>query len=107
VTEQVAVVEPEALAARDERDLRILEVAEQPLAEVGVGEVVGVEHDDELAVGLRQRGVEVAGLAAGAAGPHEAAHAVVVAQLHDLRPVVVARQARVEQDVRLVRVLDR
>ena len=57
VLDRVAV--REVVRGLHQRDLRVVEVAEGRLEEVGTGYVVGVERDDEVAVGDRERVVDV------------------------------------------------
>jgi hypothetical protein len=55
-------------------DLRILKVRDQAPQKIGVGQEVGVEHREQLALGGRQTGVERAGLVANAVGAVQVDH---------------------------------
>jgi hypothetical protein len=62
VVEYVLSGKLELLRRRDECDVRVLEVTERLVREVGIDTVISVDYTDELGVGVLQRVVEIAGL---------------------------------------------
>ena len=63
-----------------QRHLRVLEIADERVQGIGKRHVVGVEHEHELALGERQRVVDVAGLRMGFVGAGHVARAPPLGQ---------------------------
>jgi hypothetical protein len=92
----------EVVRALDEADLGILEVADERVERVGHRDVVGVEHQHEVAMRARQRGVDVARLRMevvrarhvdGARQLGQLAHVVAAAVVEQIGRVRVAQRA--------------
>ncbi len=86
------VVVEEVVRALDQRHSLVVEVADHRVERVGHRHVVGVEHQHQLALGARQRGVDVAGLGVRVVGAGQVARAGQLRQLLHLRPPAVVEQ---------------
>ncbi|MEX0972999.1 MAG: hypothetical protein WDZ46_07045 [Solirubrobacterales bacterium] len=86
------VVVEEVVRALHQGDFLVVEVADQGVERVGHRHVVGVEHQDQLAVGAGQGGVDVARLGVRVVGPGQVAGAGQLSQLGHLRPAAVVEQ---------------
>ena len=82
----------EVVRGLDHRHALVVEVADQRVERVGHRHVVGVEHQHQVALGPRQRRVEVAGLGVGVVGAGQVAGAGQPRQLLHLRPAAVVEQ---------------
>ena len=86
------VVVEEVVRGLDHRHPLVVEVADQGVERVRHRHVVGVEHQDQLALGPRQRRVEVAGLGVGVVGAGQVPGPGQLRQLLHLRPAAVVEQ---------------
>ena len=86
------VVVEEVVRGLDQGHALVVEVADQSVERVGHRHVVGVEHQHQVALGPRQRRVEVAGLGVGVVGPGHVLGAGQLRQLLHLRPAAVVEQ---------------
>ncbi|HWO15904.1 MAG TPA: hypothetical protein VNM89_04240 [Solirubrobacterales bacterium] len=86
------VVVEEVMRALHQAHPLVVEVADQRVEGVGHRHVVGVEHEDEVAVGARQRRVDVSRLGVGVVGPGQVARAGRLRQFRHLLAAPVVEQ---------------
>ena len=84
------VVVAEVMGCLDQRHRRVVEVADGGVEDVGLGDVVGVEDQDQLAAGVVEGVVDVAGLGVLVGGPGQVAGPEPLGQRADVltAPVV-------------------
>jgi hypothetical protein len=83
------VVVAEVVRCLDQRHRGIVEVADRGVEDVGLGDVVGVEDEDQLPVGVAQCVVDVAGLGVLIGGAGQIARSEPSGQVGDLVTVAV------------------
>src|SRR5438552_3318789 len=85
--ERIEIVE--GMGCLHESELFIMEVADQACDEIRLGNVVGVQNDNELAIGLFKGMIEVARLGMAIVGPDHVLNAQLLREGLDSGPFAV------------------